>query len=140
MHKCTRSSSNGWQHDADPCECNCTYCNELRRMQALPEITQEDIDQLWDLIPTSLTPGPWKATQLKGFGANNYIVTGSPEDQWYSVIAQLEHVGNFDGMQLMAWFRDGVPMLLKKIANLQKEIDDLRDAARDRAWERDERD
>lgn len=147
-HKCLRTAgANEWSHADEPCDCNCAYCNEWRRIRALPPIDLNDIRTLWHVWQADLTPGPWRATQLEGFGANNYIVTESKSDQWYKVIAQLEHVGNFDGMQYLAAVRDGVPRLLTTIEKLSKENDELRtrieemeENARHAAWERDERD
>lgn len=129
MHSCLRTGGFGeetWLHSDDTCECNCKYCAEWRRIRALPPIDLNDIRTLWRVWATELTPGPWKATQLQGFGANNYIVTDNPEAEWYQVVAQLENAGSHEGTKYLASCRDGVPRLLTTIENLSKENDELR--------------
>jgi hypothetical protein len=131
-HKCLKhpalygAPSPGWSHDGDPCTCECMYCLEYQREQALAPIEDVEIEQLSKVIE-GLTPGPWEDTQIKGFGAMNFIVSMSSQSQtqWHRVVAVLENA-NFDTGRFMAWCRDGVPRLLQKIKDLQQENKELK--------------
>lgn len=127
-HKCLRTQGhNDWTHKDDPCECECTYCSELTRLRNLKEVDQNEINQIWEDCVANWSQGPWKATQIRGFGHNNYIVTDSPKEAWFHIVAQVENVGSFDGMKRLAWCHDGVPRLLLTIEKLQEENKKLKE-------------
>jgi|SRR5581483_2590078 len=111
-----------WEHDDDPCSCECKYCLEYNRLRSLPEVSDEEMEKLWQDCVSGWTPGPWRATQFKNFGPNNYIVSTHKEAEQFMVVAELENVGNDSGMDLLAWCHDGIPRLLKTIEALQKEL------------------
>jgi hypothetical protein len=131
-HKCLKhpalygSPSPGWSHDEDPCTCECTYCLEFKREHNLATIEDVEIEQLTKVIE-GLTPGPWEDTQIKGFGAMNFIVTMSDQSQtqWHRVVAILENA-NFDTGRFIAWCRDGVPRLLRLVESLKQENEELK--------------
>ena len=118
-HKCYKSPTDNWEHFRElPCECPCNPCKELKRTYELPAITQEEIDWVYDCLGGAV-PGPWKYTQLQGFGPNNFIVS----NEKYSIVAELKNPGNMYAGEFMAWCRDGVPRLLKEIQRLRKELE-----------------
>lgn len=131
-HKCLKaipvfgSNSAGWIHDEEPCTCECMYCDEYRRTQSLVPIKEVELEQLERLME-SITPGPWEDTQIKGFGAMNFLITMSEQSQpkWHRVVAILENA-SFDTGRFMAWCRDGVPRLIRMIRTLQKENAELK--------------
>jgi hypothetical protein len=127
-HKCLLhpaiygSPDPGWSHDEDPCTCSCTDCLEFKRIRALPSPTVEEIEKVLKWLENA-TPGPWEDTQIQGFGANQFIVTLSSQKraQWFQVVATLENA-NFDTASFIAWCRDGVPRLIKRIKELEDEV------------------
>jgi len=131
-HKCSRhppifgSPDPGWSHDDDPCTCECEDCQEFHRLQSLVDIKDVELEQL-EKILEGVTPGPWEDTQIKGFGAMNFVVTMSEQSQprWHRVVAILENAG-FDTGRFIAWCHDGVPRLLRMIKSLKKENEDLK--------------
>jgi hypothetical protein len=140
-HKCLKSSSTNWEHDTDPCVCECRYCIERSRLRALPELESEELEKLWEVCACDAAPGPWTANQLDGMGAMNFILSHNPTNAWYAVVAKLENAGNIDGANFIAWCHDGVPRLLKTIERLQQEneelqvrINDIGDEAMERDW------
>lgn len=122
------SSDPGWSHDQDPCTCNCDKCLEYQRIQSLPEITTEELFQVEEMAGGA-TPGPWITGQFREFGSARFIMTQSLQvtANWYPVVAELKNVGNFHADEFVAWCRDGVPRLIKKIRELEAEVERLRD-------------
>lgn len=129
-----------WEHD-EPCSCECRYCSEFHRLRALPDVTPEEMTELWEMCTHEATPGPWKAVQLAGHGAERFIVTESQDSQaqWYRIVAHLGNAGSFKGDEFIAWCREGVPRLLLTIENLQKRIEEMEQLAQEAGWERDEK-
>lgn len=116
-------SNTGQETHLSPCECNCSSCKEYRRVEALPDLTDKELEAIWMMIK-DCTPGPWKAKQLQGWGVERFIISES--NNWFRVIAHLQNAGSFNGDTYVAWARDGVPRLIKLVDKLQAEIDELR--------------
>jgi hypothetical protein len=118
----------GWSHNEDPCQCSCDPCREYKRCVALPDITDEEITSVREMLEGA-TPGPWQAAQLKGFGAERFIVSTNESSNvaWHSIVAELKNPGSFKGDEFIAWCRDGVPRLLKLIEAQQDKILDLQE-------------
>ena len=139
-HKCQKNPpftgdtpGSGWSHEEYPCQCDCYYCLDFKRQEALPELNEEELTKIEKWAENS-TPGPWEAGQLQGFGAMNFLMTLSdePQPQWMQVVALLENAGGDTG-PFIAWCRDGVPRLIRQIryleedkADLKEELDDLK--------------
>lgn len=126
-HKCYRKYKGpGTGHCSDnPCNCDCHPCLEFKRIQALPDLTDEDLKNVYNWCEET-SSGPWESTQLRGFGANNFIVSLNQKQEWNFIVAQLHSPGSFDGMKFIAWCKDGVPRLLRMIDQLQQEIKELK--------------
>jgi len=130
-HKCHKhppfwgEKEPGWSHDRYPCQCDCEPCQEFNRLDALPEIENAELNMIENWLD-NVTPGPWKETQCPGFGGMNFLMTLSDNSQarWVKVVAILENAGGDTG-QFMAWCRDGVPRLIRKIRDLEEEVDEL---------------
>jgi len=127
-HHCLRhpaiygSSDPGWWHDEEPCKCSCDPCQDYKRINLLPDVTLEELDQVSQWLETA-TPGPWQDTQIPGWGPEKFILTLSQQSQpqWYQVVAHLGNASFVTG-SFIAWCRDGVPRLLRKIRQLEDEL------------------
>jgi len=88
--------------------------------QAEPQALDLDLDAIDDRA-NAATPGPWKAVQLEGFGAENFIVTLSQEHQpkWYRVVAYIGNAGGFKGNDFIAHAREDVPKLTAEVRRLR---------------------
>lgn len=93
-------------------------------------MTPKRIKELREMIDGA-TPGPWRACQLKGFGAMRFIVTESPKAEWHQVVAILEHVGSFKGDEFVAAARIALPEALDEIERLRAEMTRLNLALQD---------
>lgn len=146
-HKCYKhpaiygSPDPGWSHDEEPCKCSCEPCLEFKRMQELPDITSDELDKIQEMLADT-TGGPWYPAQLNGFGADRFILTGSSlgNAKSFKVVAELKNPGSFLGDEFIAWCRDGVPRLIKRIKQLEKDnayVESWRKNAEDKrgAWE-----
>jgi hypothetical protein len=126
-HRCFAYKEDfGWHCSEDPCQCKCRPCIEYRRIQSLPEVTDEEMTKLQEMLQDA-TPGPWRSTHIEGFGPQMFIVTDSDDSQarWYNVVATMNNVNHIGG-ELLAWSRDGMPRLIRRIEALKNEIKELR--------------
>ena len=125
-HSCFGPKNVNWRCVGE-CICDCRSCSETRRMDNLPALKDDEIEALEKMLDAS-TPGPWNCVQLDGFG-NKYFIKSTSKfllKGWYEVVAQAENAGGFGGVNFIAWCRDGVPRMIKKIRELKEENDYLR--------------
>lgn len=125
-HSCYGPKNKSWQCVGE-CECDCSSCAEHRRMEELPALKDNEIEEVERMLVASY-PGPWFCLQLDSFGNKLFIKTLSKlvQKNWYEVVAQVENAGGFGGGVFIAWCRDGVPRMLKRIRELKEENDYLR--------------
>lgn len=73
------------------------------------------------------TAGPWRSTQIKGFGAHNYIVSDAPEAAWYTIVAECHNAGGFAGFDFIAHARTDVPLLVAALERAEAHLKQMRD-------------
>lgn len=83
------------------------------------------IDARWANAPR----GPWRAVQIHGFGAENFIVSDHPDAAWYAIVAKICNAGGFGAMDAMARARAEVPALVAEVRRLRAASDEREDAA-----------
>ncbi len=84
------------------------------------DASQLDLDVI-DARWSDATKGPWRAMQIKGFGAVVLIVSKHPEARWYQVVAQIHNVGGRTAAEAVAAAREDVPNLVARVRHLESE-------------------
>lgn len=92
---------------------------ETAALEAGPFVEDRDLDEMEELTQ-SATPGPWRAVQLDGFGADWFLVTDAPK-QWIKIVAILKS-GNIYHCRWMALVREFVPRAIAEIRRLRAEL------------------
>lgn len=139
-HKCYNlytGPTEEYSHEDKSCSCTCAICLETTRLRSLPEVNAEEREKIWNQCTSDVKAGSWQTTYLSEFGGESYIFTTGDKPR---AVARLIDVGNFSGMDFVAWCRDGVPRLLKTIERLEKDnsyVESYRKIADDKrgAWE-----